>query len=177
MRVIDDVAAAVRDAKEGDGRLIHAAVAQHAEGHGHFHRRYAAGAQRQAEGRFVDVLIRYAQRAQDIGGVLRAHIVHQRIGRGGVVAFYQRGAQRFGAAIAGTAVVLGPGGAAVAVQIPLDGQGHVVHHGAAAQPADFNGRGVHRDGLDGRAHGHVHIRGAVERFAAGGLRAAAHNGF
>ena len=69
-----------------------------------------------------------------------------------------------------------PGFLLIGIQVSGNGQRHIVDYARAANAAQLDGRGVHGDGLDGRAHGHVHIAGAVQGLAPGGRRAAAHNG-
>ena len=122
------------------------------------------------------MLLRYAQPQQEIRRTLHAHEVHQGVSRRGVVAAGEGGAHGFRPAVGGAAIVLGPGILAVAAAPAGDRQGHVVQDGTRAR-AHFDRRCVNRDGLDGGPHGHVHVRGAVERLSLGGRRAAAHNSF
>ena len=106
--VPDDLARAVRDAEDGNGLLIHAAVRQHAEGNRHLHGRNAAGAEGQAERRCVNVRIVNAHRVQEGNGIVHAHKGHQRLRGGGVVAVDERLAQRLRAGVGAAAVVARP---------------------------------------------------------------------
>ena len=172
MHVHDDAAAAVEDLREGERLLIDALVGDGAEGHGHLHRRDAGGAERQAERVGVDVLVRHAQQVQVFDRALDADVRHQDLRGGGVVRVDERGAEALRSLVAAAAVVLGPGIAAAAVLPAGDGHRHVVGDGGG-RGAQVDGRGVDRQRLDGGADGHLHVAGAVERLARGGLVAPA----
>ena len=160
VRVIEDIVVAVRQPQEGNGLLVHTAVAQSPERDRHFDARKPAGAERQAERGLVDMLLACAQAKQIVIRAIHAHIVHQRIRGGGVVALGERRAQCFRPAVAAAAVIARPCVLPVIAAPARDGDGHIIQYRPRAR-AQLDGGSVDGDGLDGRADGHVHIRSAV----------------
>ena len=116
-----------------------------------------------------------AQPVQEVHRAVHAHQGHQGLGRGGVQALLHGVAQGGGAGVAAAAVVLRPGVLAVGALPAGDGQGHV-EHDAGWGRAQFQRGSIDGDGLDGGAHGHLHVGGTVEGLALSGHGTAAHNG-
>ena len=116
---------------------------------------------------YIDVIVVHAEAVQVFHRVAHADQVHHGLRGGGVVAAAHGLAQRGRAGVAGAGVVLGPG-VLLAVVLPARDRQRHVEDDARRRGAALERRRVDRDGLDGGADGHLHVRGAVERLARGG---------
>ena len=121
-----DVAVAVHNAGEGERLLIHALVGDGAEGDGHLHRGEAGGAERQTERIGVDVFIGDAHQVQIFHRTGHAHVGHQNLRRGGVIAVAQRAAEALRPLVSAAAVVLRPRILAAGILPAGNRNGHVV---------------------------------------------------
>ena len=174
MAVIDYITVAVRNTQKTDRLLIHTRIGQYAVGHGQLQGRDSTGTQRQSVRRCVDVIAVNAHAQQKVDRAIHAYHGHQGLCSGNVIALSDGIAQGFRTDVAAGVVISRPRVLAVGAGPSLDGNGHIVDH-AGRRSAQFNGRGIHGDGLDGGADGHLHVDGAVQGLALRRPVAAAHD--
>ena len=171
----DHIAFAIRNAKDGNRLLIHAAIGQHAKGHRHLQGCNAAGTQRQAKGGCVNVIVINAQPMEEVHRAVNAHHGHQGLGSRRIVALHHGSAQGFRPGVSAAAVVLGPRIFALAVFPAGNRYRHIVYN-AGRTAAQLKCRSINGDRLNGRANRHLHIRCPVQGLPLGWGCSAAYDG-
>ena len=151
----------IGNTQHGYRLLVNAAVGQYAEGNRHLQRGNTGGTKAQAEGSGIDVAVVNTQPVQEVHAAFHAHIGHKCGCRGCIMRLGHGSAQGFRTHIAASAVVLRPGIVSLGILPAGNRYRHVVNHRGRAA-AQFQGRCVNRNRLDGRTDRHLHVRSPVQ---------------